>query len=264
MLTNLEICLIIILDNILSFYYNHSNGDKLMKAKRSILKTLAVASITFFTATTSFAHSTHDHSTVPFKWQFSKKLYSKVERNLNGTKPTGVIGLNPFEQKKFNHYGIKVGNKFSGIVRNIDVIFERTSAGIKVVGASIHDTSSNNKFLPLAKDSNVSKISMKKTSHAGHAHKRIHVKWSFGDSTNSKIVKHLYKNNEKLSIGLTHLEQNLLSEYGIECGNKFELSISGNSFLVEKTSGGLNILNHIENMNLVKADISKNKAKENI
>ena len=116
----------------------------------------------------------------------------------------------------------------------------------------------------MVKNSNVSKISMKKHFHSGHAHKRIHVKWSFGDTTNSKIVKHLYKNNEKLSIGLTHLEQNLLSEYGIECGNKFELSISGNSFLVEKTSGGLNILNHIENMNLVKADISKNKAKENI
>jgi hypothetical protein len=110
-----------------------------------------VASITFMTATTSFAHSTHDHSTVPFKWQFSKKLYSKVERNLNGTKPTGVIGLNPFEQKKFNHYGIKVGNKFSGIVRNIDVIFERTSAGIRVVDASIYDTSANNNFVPLVK-----------------------------------------------------------------------------------------------------------------
>ena len=63
---------------------------------------------------------------------------------------------------------------------------------------------------------------------------------------------------------MTHLEQNLLSEYGIECGNKFELSISGNSFLVEKTSGGLIILNHIENMNLVKAGMSKNKVEENI
>ena len=166
-----------------------------MKAKRSILKTLAVASITFMTVTTSFAHSTHDHSTVPFKWQFSKKFYSKVERNQTGTKTTGVIGLNPFVQKKFNHYGIKVGNKFSGIVRNIDVIFERTSAGIKVVGASIHDTSANNNFVPLVKNSNVSKISMKKPFHSGHAHKRIHVKWSFGDTTNSKIVKHLYKNN---------------------------------------------------------------------
>ncbi|GEM_PF-938683 len=264
MLTKLEVCLIIILDNILSFYYNHFNGDKLMKAKTSILKTLAVASITFMTATISFAHSTHDHSTVPFKWQFSKKLYSKVERNLNGTKPTGVIGLNPFEQKKFNHYGIKVGNKFSGIVRNIDVIFERTSAGIKVVDASIYDTSANKNFMPLVKDSNISKVSMKNTFHPGHAHKRIHVKWSFGNTTNSKIVKHLYKNNETLSIGLTHLEQHLLSEYGIECGNKFELSISGNSFLVEKTSGGLIILNHIENINLAKKDASKNKVEKNI
>ena len=88
-----------------------------MKVKRRILKTLAVASMTLITTTTAFAHSAHNHSMVPFKWQFSEKLYSKVEGNLNATKSTGVIGLNTFEQKKFDHYGIKVGNKFSSIVQ---------------------------------------------------------------------------------------------------------------------------------------------------
>ena len=235
-----------------------------MKATRSILKTLAVASMTLITTATAVAHSGHDHSTVPFKWQFSEKLHSKVERNLNATKPTGIIGLNSFEQKTFNHYGIKVGNKFSSIVRNIDVIFERTSAGIKFVDASIFNTAANENFLPLRKDSQFSKISMKKPFHVGHDHKRLLVKWSFGDKTNSKIVKHLFKSKGKLTIGLTHLEQNLLTEYGIQYGNKFELSISGNSFLVEKTSGGLIILNHIDNINLAKADFSKNKVKDNI
>ena len=105
---------------------------------------------------------------------------------------------------------------------------------------------------------------MKKTFHVGHDHKRLLVKWSFGDKTNSKIVKHLFKSKGKLTMGLTRLEQNLLTEYGIQYGNKFELSISGNSFLVEKTSGGLIILNHIDNINLVKADFSKNKVKDNI
>jgi len=240
-----------------------------MKVKISILKTLALASISLITATTSLAHSSQDDSTVSCKWQFSEKLYSKADRNLNPTKANGVIGLNPFEQKNVNHfeqknvnhYGAKVVNNFSSIVRNIDVIFEKTSSGIKVVDASIFNTAANDNFVPLVKDSNVSKISMKKTFHGEHGHKRLHVKWIFGDTTNSKIVKHLFKSKEKLSIGLTQLEKNLLTEYGIQCGNKFELSISGNRFLVEKTAEGLIILNHIENIDVVKVNLIKNKVK---
>ena len=53
----------------------------------------------------------------------------------------------------------------------------------------------------------------------------------------------------------------MLTEYGIQCGNKFELSISDNRFLVEKTSEGLIILNHIENIDVVKAGFIKNKVK---
>ena len=233
----------------------------MMKAKISILKTLAVASISLITATTGFAHSIKDNSTVPCQWKFSEKLYSNVERNLNPTKTTRVIGLNPFEQKKVNHYGAKVVNNFSSIVRNIDIIFGKTSAGIKVVDAAIFNTAANDNFVPLVKDLNVSKISMKKTFRVEDGHKRLHVKWSFGDTKKSKIVKHLFKNKEKLSIGLNQLEQNLLTAYGIQCGNKFELSISGNRFLVEKTSEGLIILNHIENIDLVKAGFIKNKVK---
>ena len=232
-----------------------------MKATRSILKTLAVASMILITTTTAVAHSGHDHSTVPFKWQFADKLYSKVERNLNTIKTTGVIGLNPFKQKKVNNYGAKVVNNSSSIVRNIDVIFGKTSSGIKVVDASIFNTAANDNFVPLVKDSNISKFSMKKTFHVEHGHKRLHVKWSFGDKKNSKIVKHLFKSKERLSVGLTQLEQNLLTEYGIQCGNKFELSISDNRFLVEKTSEGLIILNHIENIDVVKAGFIKNKVK---
>ena len=116
----------------------------------------------------------------------------------------------------------------------------------------------------MVKESNISKFSMKKTFHVENGHKHINVKWSFGDKTNSKIVKHLFKSAEKLSLSLTQLEQNLLRKYGIECGNKFELSISDNRFLVEKTSEGLVILNHIENIDVVKAGFIKNKVKGNI
>lgn len=235
-----------------------------MKAKQTIFKTLAIASFTLIASGTVFAHSNHDHSTVPFKWQFSEKLHSKIERNLNSSKPTGVIGLNPFEQKKFNHYGIKVGNKFSSIVRNIDVTFERTSAGLKVTDASVFNTTMTGEILPIKKVSKVSKVSMQKHFHPGHNHDRLQVEWIFGDKTNAKIVKHMFEGKGSLSVGLTNLEQNLLNEYGIKSGNKFELSISGHNFLVERTSGGLIILNHIEQENLAKADLNKDTVKDNI
>lgn len=217
-----------------------------MTAKQNIFKTLAIASMTLIASGTVFAHSNHDHSTVPFKWQFSENLHSKIEKNLNSTKPAGVIGLNIFEQKQFNHYGIKVGNKFSSIVQNIDITFERTSAGLKVKDASIFNTTMNSDILPFKKISTVSKISMKKHFHPGHNHDRLQVEWVFGDTTNAKIVKHMFEGKGNLSVGLTNLEQNLLNEYGIKSGNKFQLSISGHNFLVERTSGGLIIFNHIE------------------
>ncbi len=235
-----------------------------MIAKQTIFKTLAIASLTLITSGTVFAHSNHDHSTVPFKWQFSENLHSKIERNLNSAKPTGVIGLNPFEQKKFNHYGIKVGNKFSSIIQNIDVTFERTSAGLKVTNASIFNTTMNGEILPLKKVAAVSKVSMQKHFHPGHNHDRLQIKWVFGETTNAKIVKHMFEGKGSLSVGLTNLEQGLLNEYGIKSGNKFQLSISGHNFLVERTSGGLIILNHMDQKNLAKADLNKDTVKDNI
>ncbi|MFT4577685.1 MAG: hypothetical protein ACI8PD_000516 [Nitrospinales bacterium] len=235
-----------------------------MRAKQTLFKTLAIASLTLIASGTVFAHSNHDHSMVPFKWQFSENLHSKIERDLNSTKPTGAIGLNPFEQKKFNHYGVKVGNKFSSIVQNIDITFERTSAGLKVTDASIFNTTMNIEILPFRKISKVSKVSIQKQFHTGHNHDRLQVEWIFGNTTNAKIVKHMYEVKGNLFVGLTNLEQNLLNEYGIKSGNKFQLSISGHNFLVERTSGGLIILNHIEKENLAKADLNKDTVKDNI
>ena len=244
------------------FKYIYKKGGKTMRAKQTIFKTLAFASLTLFASGTVFAQPNDDRSTVPFKWQFLETLYSKIERNLNTNKPTGgVIGLNPFDQKKFNHYGIKVENKFSSIVRNIDVTFERTSAGLKVTDASVFNTTMTGEILPIKK---ISKFSMQKYFHPEHNHDRMQVEWIFGDTTNAKIVKHMFEGKESLSVGLTNLDQSLLNEYGIKPGNKFQLSISSHNFLVERTSGGLIILNHIEKDNLAKAYLNKDTVKDNI
>ena len=74
----------------------------------------------------------------------------------------------------------------------------------------------------------------------------------------------MFEGKESLSVGLTNLEQSLLNEYGIKPGNKFQLSISGRNFLVERTSGRLIILNHIEKENLAKANLNKDTFKDNI
>ena len=141
-----------------------------MTAKQIVLKTLAVTVMIIFTASAALAHSNHDHSTVPFKWEFSKKLIAKIEKDLSSSKPSGMIGLNPFEQKKFKYYGIHVGNKFNSNIRDVEVTFERTSTGLKMVDASKVKLSTKNETLPIRNVSLVSKvsnISIKKPAHIG-------------------------------------------------------------------------------------------------
>ena len=102
-----------------------------MITKQIIFKTLAIA-LTFITSGTVFANSNNDKSIFPTKSKFSKNLHSKIDRNLSSTNPREIFGLNTFEQKKSSHYGNEVGNNFSSIVENIDVVFEKTSADLKI------------------------------------------------------------------------------------------------------------------------------------
>jgi hypothetical protein len=228
-----------------------------MTTKRTALSSLAISAMTIIFAGTAFAHSNHDHSTAPFKWEFSKKLNSKIERDLNSNNPTGVVGLSPFEQKKFNHYGIKVGNKFNSTIRNVEVKFERTSAALKIIDASKFKMTASEDIVPLKNISIISKVNIKKPAHFGHDHKRLPVEWVFGEMTNTKIVKHMFQGEGNLSVGLTHLEQKLLNEYDIKIGNKFQLHISGHSFVVERTSTGIIILDHVNDGELAKVNSTK-------
>ena len=103
-----------------------------MITKQIIFKTLVIFSLIFITSGTVFANSNNDKSIFPLKSKFSKNQYSKIERNFSSTNPKEIFGLNAFEQKKLNHYEIEVGNNFSSIVENIDVIFEKNSKGLKI------------------------------------------------------------------------------------------------------------------------------------
>ncbi len=223
-----------------------------MKTKETIFKALAITVMTLLASGTALAHSDHDHSTAPFNWEFSKKLNAKVERDLNSNKPTGTIGMNSFEQKKFDHYGIKVGNKFNTSIRNVEVTFERVSSGLKITDASLIKFAATEDIVPIRNISKINKVSGQVLSHVGHDHNQLPVEWVFGPTTNSKIVKHMFEGKGSLFVGLTRVEQKLLNEYEIKVGNQFRLSISGHSFLVERTSGGLNIINHVESDDIAK------------
>jgi len=45
------------------------------------------------------------------------------------------VGLSHFEQALLNNYDIKVGNKFHTMVKGQVLMAERTSGGMKVIGA---------------------------------------------------------------------------------------------------------------------------------
>ena len=102
-----------------------------MITKQIMFKTLAIA-LTFIASSTVFANSNNDKSIFPTKSEFSKNLNSKIDRKLNSTNSREIFGLNNLEQKKINDYGIEIGNNFSSIVENIDIIFEKTSADLKI------------------------------------------------------------------------------------------------------------------------------------
>ncbi len=72
----------------------------------------------------------------------------------------------------------------------------------------------------------------------------------------------MFEGKGNLLVGLTRVEQKLLKEYEIKVGNQFHLSISGHSFLVERASSGLNIINHVENDDIAKA--KENTANDNV
>ena len=130
-----------------------------MITKQIIFKTLGIASLIFITSGTVFANSNNDKSIFPLKSKLSKNLHSTIDRNHSSTNPREIFRLNTFEQKKFNNYGIEVGNNLNSIVENIDVIFEKNSAGLKI---TVERTSSGLIFLKYMDQKNLEKENFNK------------------------------------------------------------------------------------------------------
>jgi hypothetical protein len=89
-----------------------------------------------FASTGTHQHVGHDHSQLPYEWQFSRTTENKIDNRMTSTEKTGFVGLNRFEQKLLDRYEIKVGNKFSSVIDGQKIVVERTSGGIRTLGSS--------------------------------------------------------------------------------------------------------------------------------
>jgi len=224
-----------------------------MISAKSFLSIFAVLTAMAFTCSAALAHSAHDHSMVSYKWALSKNLKAKIQNRLNSTNPTSLIGLNYFEQKKLNHYDIKVGNKFNTDMRGINFVLQRTSAGMKIVDASRLGKVVYTDQVPIKKTNLFSNASMNHKSHIGHDHANLPYEWTFSLTTQDKIIKGLIRNEENVLVGMNAFELSLLKEYDIKTGNTFQTTIKGHQFLIEKTSAGIKIVNHVDVQNIAMA-----------
>ena len=221
--------------------------------KREIGWSLVMIAILTLVSSKSFAHSAHDHSTVPYKWVLSKNLETKIENRLSSSNPTSLIGLSHFEQKKLNSYDIKVGNKFNTEMRGLNFLLERTTAGMKIVDANRIGKVAYSDQVPIKKTNIFSKASIGHKSHAGHDHAFLPYEWTFSMETQSKILEGMFRNEENVLVGLNAFEQSILSAYEIKNGNTFQTTIKGHEFLIEKASSGIKVNNNADVQNLAMA-----------
>lgn len=217
-----------------------------MTPAKRFMGIFAVTAMTTFVSAAAMAHSAHDHSTVSYKWAMSKNFQAKIDSRINAANPTDLIGLNPFEQKKLEHYDINVGNKFNAELHGINFLIQRTSAGMKIVGANRARNVSYVDQVPIKQSNIFSKASMNKKSHTGHDHAHIPYEWTFDLETQNKIVRGMVQNEKNVLVGLNAFEQSLLKEYEIRTGNTFQTTIRGHQFLIESTSSGIKVTSHKE------------------
>jgi hypothetical protein len=79
------------------------------------------------------AHVGHDHSYLPYEWEFANRTMNRIQNRMDRMDTANYVGLNRFEQKLLNKYGIKAGNTFHSYINGADVLLERTMGGVKVV-----------------------------------------------------------------------------------------------------------------------------------
>ena len=85
-------------------------------------------------------------------------------------------------------------------------------------------------------------LSSKAFGHSAHDHSTVPYKWALSKNLQSKIENRLSSSNPTSLIGLSHFEQKKLNSYDIKVGNKFNTEMRGLSFLLERTTAGMKIV----------------------
>jgi hypothetical protein len=157
-----------------------------------------------------------------------------------------MIGLSHLEQKKLQHYDIKVGNKFNNEMSGINFLVKRTSAGMSIVKASRVGRVAYREQVPIKKTNIFSKASINQNSHVGHDHSYLPYEWTFSLATQDKVLRAMVRDYKNLMIGLNAFEQSIFKEYDIEAGNTLHTTIIGHLFMIEKASSGIKVISHAE------------------
>tara|TARA_B100000686_G_scaffold344472_1_gene427148 strand:- start:699 stop:1385 length:687 start_codon:yes stop_codon:yes gene_type:complete len=211
-----------------------------MKNTTIIQKALAIGFIIVLSFTSAYAHSSHDHSNLPLKWNFSDATKAKVLEKMNSEKWSGSVGLSRLEQKILSNYGIHVGNSFNSMLNEKSLLIKRTSLGIKVIETEGVLDMTHISEVPFRRSNAVSKVSMNR-SHSGHDHKILNKEWMFTSKTEAKIDRNIQKASYPIFVGLSSHQRNAMEAYGIKTGNLFRTQIAGQDLLVTRSSGGIMI-----------------------
>ncbi len=209
-----------------------------MKKASIFSKLIVVGSLFALTSTTAFAHSGHDFSKLPMKWEFAKEAKAKIENVLKaGGHGNVAIGTSRLEQKFFDDYNVAVGNSFLAQLNGNTLTIKRTSSGILILDIHKfgHTTLTQ---IPVRKTMEVEKISLT-PKHHGHNHTDLPYEWQFSKKTQAKMVKKIQKGDFPIVVGLSSHERKTLKKYDIDVGNTFKARVAGKQLTIKKTSGGL-------------------------
>ncbi|MGP0565948.1 MULTISPECIES: hypothetical protein [unclassified Nitrospina] len=230
-----------------------------MKRFHQIKKTAALFSLVLSMSGTAWASTVHNHSTIPVKWEFSKTIQAKIDRSFQAAKSLGTLGLSKFEQRKFDHYGIKVNNRFKSHYNGHVLNVERTTMGLRILDIADMSRIAATETIPV-RELEGAAFMMKnaRKSHAGHDHAVRHIEWTFGNTTHEKIMDRLNSTSGPAFVGLSEFEHTLLGEYGIRIGDAFQADIMNLPYMAMRTSGGLLVHRKLQGRVVAERPVSNN------
>lgn len=211
-----------------------------MKRTNIFLKGLAVVSMIALSVNTSGAHSSHDHSNLSLKWNFSDAAKIKVMAKMASGDWQGSVGLSRLDQKILQKYDIRVGNTFNTTLNGKLLKVKRTTLGLKAIKVEGFKDTSYIPEIPVRNSNSVSKVSTA-SAHAGHDHKTLNKEWKFPSKTEMTIAQRIKDGSYPVLVGLASIDRKAMEAYGIKIGNKFRARVAGQDLVVTRFSSGVKI-----------------------